>query len=872
MNLQLTLAARYLSGRKLRTTLTTLAVFFGVLVIFGMNILIPSMLQSFQTNLMAASGKVDLTVTHKTGNSFDASLVNTVKAVPGIQAITPSLNRTVNLPANYFDHDATKNDAISTLSLVGIDPETAQTIHSYLINSGRFLQASDLNAAVITTSLADTLGVKLGGAFNLPTTGGEVTLTVVGLLPRRALPGNEEVLVSLAAAQAFTELPGQINTIEANFNTLDETARAKIESNVEQALGDNYHLGALPSGTDMVASLRTGQAGLNALGFLALFMGGFIIFNTFRTVIAERRRDIGMLRAVGASRRTITGIFLAESLIQGVLGTALGLLAGYLLGAGSLSLIAPIMSEFVHLQVGTPVVSLGLVITSIVLGIGVTVLAGLIPAVQASRVTPVEALRASTAEAHFNRNAGIGFILGVALIAFGVFALFFGQIGMISIGGLAFLVGLVLVAPAVVRPIANLFGRLIMLVFARQGTGMLAEGNLNRQPSRAAVTASTTMIGLAIIVAAGGMTTSLTTGFLGALKKSLGSDYLLVPPAIAMWGTNVGAGADLANSLRQVDGVDSVSTLRFALTSIKAPNSLMAAKLKSSGAASTGDDLSVSLIGIDPVVFPKVSGLTFSKGNENTAYQQLASGRTAILNGVLASALGAGPGDSLELLTSQGRQTYQVVAVATDYMDAKIQTAFISQANLKADFNREDDVYLQVNLKPNVTRSTEIDAQIRQVTAAYPQFQLVAGKDYYEENVRLFNAVFIGLYVMLGLLASPSLIAMTNTLAIAVIERTREIGMLRAIGTTRAQVRQMVMVEALLLAAIGTAFGLLGGLYMGYMMVSAMAMAGYPLTYVFPAGGLVAGIAIGLLFGVIAALIPARQAAGMKIVEALRYE
>jgi len=332
----------------------------------------------------------------------------------------------------------------------------------------------------------------------------------------------------------------------------------------------------------------------------------------------------------------------------------------------------------------------------------------------------------------------------------------------------------------------------------------------------------------------------------------------------------MGASPALADGFRQIKGVDTVSTLRFASSSTEA-NSLMAGKFSQGSSPSGQQEMAVSILGIDPVAYPKVSGLYFAKGNEKQAYTELSTGRNAIINGVLAAAAGLKIGDELVLSTPQGKQSYQVVAIASDFLDAKIQVAYISQANLKADFNKDEDIFIQINLTKDADRAS-VDAQIKALTAQYPQFQLIAGREYYEENRRLFNVAFSGMYVVLAFLALPSLIAMTNTLAIAVIERTREIGMLRAVGTTRRQVRTMIMAEALLLASIGTAFGLLGGLYLGYVLVDALKTLGYPVFYSFPLAGILAGIAVGLLFGVIAALIPARQAAGMRIVEALRYE
>jgi putative ABC transport system permease protein len=212
-----------------------------------------------------------------------------------------------------------------------------------------------------------------------------------------------------------------------------------------------------------------------------------------------------------------------------------------------------------------------------------------------------------------------------------------------------------------------------------------------------------------------------------------------------------------------------------------------------------------------------------------------------------------------------------VAAIASDYINAKLMTAYTSHASLYRDFRKNEDVFIQVNLAKgaNVER---VEARMETLLEDYPQFQLVSGKGYIEENKELFDTIFTFYFVLLSVLALPSLIAMLNTLAIGVIERTREIGMLRAIGATRGQVRVTVITESLLLAAIGTALGLLAGLYLGYVLVLGLSTGGFPVEYEFPYSGLLAGAAIGLIFGVLASLFPARQAARMNIIRALRYE
>ena len=850
MNLQITLAWRYLNGRKLRTFLTTLAVIFGVMVIFGMNIILPSMLQAFQANMMAAGGLVDVSITHQSGSGFSADMAGKLEGIAGVRAYSPVLERTVNLPANFIDANPARQDRITALSLVGVEPKAAQSLHAYLIQEpGRFLQANDTNATVISQTLADAYGVKLGDTIKVPSVNGTESLTVVGILPPRTVPGNEEVLVTLARAQAMTGQAGQITTIEAGLTTTNETLREQTTTAIEAALGSEYQVGAIQSGSEMFASIKLGQEAFNMFGVLALFMGGFIIFNTFRTVVAERRRDIGMLRALGARRGTITGMILAEGLLQGLIGSGIGLLLGYLFGAGIVQLAGPMMSRFINISMGKPVVSPTLVVTSVLLGVGITVLSGLIPARNASRITPMDALRPSVAEVEYKRRAGWGFIAGAVMIGIALLALTTGNMGLIAVGGLVFLFGLILVAPALLRPIAFVFGRLTAWLYARQGTGDLAQGNLTRQPSRVTITASATMIGLAIVVALGGMTSSLNGMMDTLLHKSLGSDYLFVPPSIAVWNSDIGSSADFTSRLQAIQGVGDISTLRF------------------SSSAVNGN--AVSVLGINPMTYPKVSGLDFKQGDES-AYTALADGRNMIVNGSFLMTIPVKVGDSVELATPNGPQKYTVVAIGTDLLSAKVVSVYISQANLAADFGRTDDVFIQMNLKLGVTLAS-VDARIKAVAADYPQFTVIAGRSYIDQMLQLVQVVFVGLYFLLAFLAFPSLIAMVNTLTISVLERTREIGMIRAVGGTRKQVRRMVVAEALLLAAVGTAFGILSGMYLGYVIVGAMSVL-FPMTYAFPLGGVVAGIVIGLLFGALAAVIPARQAAQLQVVEALRYE
>jgi len=283
------------------------------------------------------------------------------------------------------------------------------------------------------------------------------------------------------------------------------------------------------------------------------------------------------------------------------------------------------------------------------------------------------------------------------------------------------------------------------------------------------------------------------------------------------------------------------------------------------------NDQPVGLLGINPVDYQQTSGLTFMEGEPETAFAAMRSGRGLIANGVLAGRAGVKVGDSVKVVTPSGEQTYQVVGIASDYLNAKTVTGYISQENIAGDFSKEEDIFLQANLKPGADQAAAADA-FRKAMANYPQFKLVVGQEYLDQNIGLLNNMFFGLIAMLIFLAIPSLIAMVNTLAIGVLERRREIGMLRAVGGTRRQVNMIILAEALILAGIGTAFGVLAGVYLGLSGSSAFSAAGFPMEYVFPLSGVLLALTGGLVFGALAAIVPARQATHMEIVEALRYE
>lgn len=835
------LAWRYLRGRGLRSALTTLAVALGVMLVFGLNGISPALMEAFTKSMMSAAGRIDVTVGSAFRQPIEVDVLDTVLRTPGIAAASGEVQRPAPLTSR-----AGLSDAPAMINVVGIDPGPAARVRDLPVEQGRALASGDGDVAVLSSDLAERLAVRVGDELTLPSASGTTRLTIVGLLSTPTVPGQEQLYVPLASAQRLFSLGDRLTVVEASLTPGAD--RATVEDALRRQLGDRYTVGGLSSNASLVASMEVAQYAFTLFGVFALATAGFIIANSFRTVIAERRRDIGMLRAIGTPRRVIRRMFLAESLLQGVLGTALGLVLGWLLAAGAFAAMRPIVAQYMRMQIGPPVFEPWTWALAIGLGLLVTVLAAVLPARTASRIAPLEAMRPPVADVH-QAVAGRRALVGAALVMVSVFLLASRVPTGMAVGSVVFLVAIALVTPAVVNPLASAFGSVVELLFAREGA--LARSNLQRNPARSAATVTAVMLGLASIVAMLTVVASIFSGFMGYIDRSMGSDYLVIPGSIVLQEGNVAAGPRLGDELRAVPGVASVASLRVANGRL--------------------DGHDVQVIGIDPVEYPRVASLEWNGSSSDAAFGQLAQGRWLIANGIFASQAGLRTGQAVTLETPNGRRTYVVAAVGSDYLNAKLSTIYVSQDVLARDFATTTDLMFLLNLAPGADASAA-DRAVAKVVDDYPAFTLHSTQEWRAEQQATFNGTLGIFYGLIAVLALPSLLALMNTLSISVLARTREIGMLRAVGATRRQIRRMVMAESILLTLIGIAFGVVSGLWLGYALVVAMSNVGWEMPWSFPFDGVVVTIAVGLVFGVLASVAPARSAARLDVVDALHHE
>ena len=522
----------------------------------------------------------------------------------------------------------------------------------------------------------------------------------------------------------------RVSEIEAGFeNGADRTA---VEARVRRALGEEYTVGGIETDSALLSSLKIGEYIFNMFGVFALAMGGFIILNTFRTVVAERRHDIGMLRAVGARRRTILNIFLVESLIQGVLGTSLGLLLGAAMAYGLIAALNPLYSRLLNMTVGRPQFQLSTLVTAVVLGIGVTVLGALSPALAASRITPLEALRPQIGDVE-ERERGRRAWVGVGVLALSAVAMISQNAGAVGAGSVGVLVGLVLVAPELVAPISTAFAGIVDLVFRSEGE--IARSNMQRQPSRAATTASAVMISLSIIIGLLGVMTSLTEGFLDYVDQSVaGADFIFLPTNLLLAGGNVGASDELVAEVRDTPGIQTVATLRIAKTRV--------------------NDAPLQVIGIDPVDYPKLATFEFSGDGKTSDIGTLSEGRRLIANGVFAAQNGVSVGQKVQVATVNGDKSYEVAAIGSDYLNAKLGTVYISQERMKEDFGTENNAMVLMNLEPGAN-ATRVNRQLSRLVADYPQLTLYDTLSFRAEQAVTLSQTMIGMYGLVVVLAIP---------------------------------------------------------------------------------------------------------------------
>lgn len=849
---ELPLAISYLKGRPLRSIMTILSIVIGVMIMFGLNGMAPAFENIFisSTQSMALT-EIDLSVTRRDGGFFRQEYEQNVGAIDGVASTASMLVRSVLAP---IDHFATADGrGINTIQVYGLDTTITDetfdvvTAGGRRLAAGRLMQSGDIQVVLISEKFAEGLGIGVGETVRLPGASGWLEFEVIGLLDDPGLMlGSQQVFMPLPAAQDLLNAPNRVNIVMGRYEE-GRDART-LDTTIQTMLGTGFELSPLEgSGDFWAAYMEFVGVIFTMFGLFALALAGLIMYNTFRTSVAERRRDIGMLRAVGARRKTVMRAILYEGLILAILGT----ISGMIFGVGFAMLVKSGLSGLFESLLGRPLGALqftwDVYLITILFGLGVPLLSVLVPARAASQITPLEAMRPVTVsqEAAIKRSRAI---LGWLFAALGMAGLLSGYFPLMGLGSMLFLLALGMLGPMLINPITGFFSRALVLVFGQEGG--IAARNIARQPRRASITASSLMVGLAVLIGLGGMLSSIYGGALGFLDASLRSDYIMMS-SLMVTNESIGAGPDLAANVSRIRGVEEVTSMRQLDTF-------------------DADGLGIRLIGIDPLPYSEIAGLSFVEGDES-AFSLMQDGSGVMINGRYASQYGTKVGDMITIEGDHGPVTVRVVAIGLDYLNMKLATIYMDQTSLTREFGVRNDVFLLINREAGVDVA-QLEEDLLAVSQTYPGFGILSREDLYASQEQMTKSAGAGLNIFLGVLAAPALLGLANALGINVIERTREIGMMRAVGAKRKQIRRMVVAESFLLSLMGVSLGIISGVMLSFVMTGVLEFAGLVIPYSFPIAGILTAIAAGLICGIVAAFLPARRASDLEIVVALAYE
>jgi putative ABC transport system permease protein len=831
---------------------TTFAVVIGVAFMAGSYVLTDTIFAAFDEIFEDAQGGTSVVVTsqnlvkQETAEvpPIPASLLPRIKRVEGVRLAAGA----IFTPGGLFDEEG---DAIGAkFSPKFISSKMPGSLESLEYVEGRAPRGPD--EASLDEGAAEEAGLEIGDK-----------LTIVGRIPAKdyelvgltrlggaSFGGFSIAQLTLPEAQRITEKQGEFDQISvaAASGVSPEVLKQRVERALPaDVLVETAQENAERSSDEIRESLGFLQTMLLVFAFVAIFVGAFLIFNTFSITVAQRISEFGMLRTLGASRRQILSSVVAEAGAIGLVGALVGIAGGFLI-----AVVLRALFEAIGIDLPTTglVLKSRTVIVSLLVGLLVTVGSSLIPALRSTRVPPIAALHAEvTQPGRRSRllNALLAALLGAVGMGMVLIGLFGGAgggtaAGLMGAGAVLFILAVSLFSPVLVRPLAAIAGAPLQRL--RRLTGRLARENAQRNPGRTAITAAALMIGLALVafvtIFAAGLRDSIAEAvddtFQGDLVIQNSDGFSPIPPGAA-------------KAAEETSGVELVATLRG-----------IEARLLGSGAKPRVNALSPDA--------GEVFELEWDKGSA-AVLRDLRDDQAAIEDS-FASAHDLEVGDSFRLLSQAGaRPSFEVAGIYESDIEI-VGKVLITQAVMARDFGQTQDLIDFVELAPGADPEAVQQRLETLMERQFPTAEVVNQqelKEIYEEQV---NQLLSLIYALLALAILISVFGIVNTLALSIHERTRELGMLRAIGMSRRQVRTMIRYEAVITALIGAILGIVLGVLFAVLIAQPLKDEGFTLS--FPIGSLLALLVLATVIGVLAAIPPARRASRLDVLRSLQYE
>jgi putative ABC transport system permease protein len=698
--------------------------------------------------------------------------------------------------------------------------------------------------------------VAVGDSFTVMVQAGTADLEIVGLITKEGVGiANEGVIgfVPLEVAQELFNqvgLLGQVEVVVEDEVANDSAALESLRQQMEDRLGDEVDVKYPASRGQTVAnSLQSYQLGLNFFSVVSLFVGSFLIYNAFAMTVVERTREIGMLRAVGMTRRQIVGLVLLEAFILGIAGSILGVIFGLALAR----LLIEFMSTFTGQRIEIVSASPESLLQAMVVGLLVTIVATALPALQAARISPLQALRIQ-GSVDERRWLVVGLKFGPLTVTSAMLILYFVpfrqevafHVGSSTI--FALLLGATLCIPIFAGTLERLIRPAVIFVFGTEGR--LGSSNIERARGRTTLTVAALMIGISMVVGIRGLTNSFETDIQQWVGTAIGGDLYVRSPLRMQ--------PDMEARLNSLDGVAAVTKARYVGTRI---------------VPAVGEDEFAIFAAIDPATYLQLSGLQVEEGPEAAeVIRQLAEGDAIMVSVEVASRFNLDVGDTIELETKRGRRPFRVAAIIVDFTGGEILTVTGSWGDLRR--------YFGVNDVDRYTIALAEGASAEAVTAgienglAGRQHLSVESRGEFEQKLLNLSSQAFALFDVLGLIGLVvAALGVVNTMLMNVLERTRELGGLRSLGMTQRQVRRMILAEASTIGLIGALFGLaFGAVLIDVFIIGLSVTGGLTLKTQIPYLAMVYSFFIAFAVALGAAWYPAVRASRVNIIEAIKNE
>ncbi len=855
------LTIRSIRSRSTRFLLSAFGIVLGVAGMFSIRATNQTAMNSILELFESTSGRAKLTISSSSVNEggFSDQVLAKIEKMPDVKVANPLVIAHTDLADSQSEGGIEMSFFGASgggIVLHGIVPSLESQTRDYNLTAGEFLSdGSNKREVILVENLAEDENIKVGDRIGLLTPNGIDNFEVIGLIAREG-PGQTNSgdfgVIPLATAQQIFERGDEIDQVDIvpTLPNPDTDELATLRTALQDSLGDDYSV-TYPSGQGerMTQMLQNYQIGLNFMSGIALFVGAFLIYNAFAMTVVERTREFGLLRTIGMTRQQVMNRVFIEAALLGVIGSGLGIGLGIAMALG----LTRFMEIFLNQNLGDINISITDISFSMLIGIGVTFLAAGIPAWQAGRISAIEAfrVRGKSKEGWLIRY---GWTVGLMLLLASLVLLLINpfpydvqfRLGSMTVFGL--FTGATLLIPVTVGVWERVSRPFLKWIYG--SSGALGSRNVQRSRLRTTLTVAALMVGVAMIIMVRGMTESFASDLQTWIKAYLGGDIYVT--------SSVRLGNDIERRIRVVDGVNAVAPLRYFEVEWQTPD---------------GNRENLQFMAIDVREYTRVTSFVFSGEQIDTqkAIEQLQNEDTVFISSVLAEKYGLSPGQYIYLNTRRGFVPFQIAGVVVDFYNQGL----VIQGDwdtMWRHFRIDDASMLMVKAQPG-TSVSRLQTNIEELYGYRYHLTLESNTSIRDQALSLMEQAFRMFDVMTLISVLVGSLGVINTLTVSVIERTQEIGMLRAIGTSRSQIVRMVLAEAGLMGVIGGILGIATGVILARILFIGMtAMSGYKLTFTIPPEGILVGLVMALLVSQVAAIPPARRAARTQILEAIHYE